>query len=166
MKDAPLLTHRLGYLLKQAQSRLAAELVEGLAPFRLHPRELAVLAVIHSSPEQPSQMELAEWICLDRTSMVGAIDSLERNGYVERHRSDLDRRRNVITLTPAGERCLAEAEQVRERIERSFLAPLDARSAAALVDALFALHRAHASGTVPGAGCPVVGGASASPDRA
>ncbi|MEU3555930.1 MarR family winged helix-turn-helix transcriptional regulator [Streptomyces fragilis] len=154
MKDAPLLSHRIGYLLKQAQGRLSAELGEALAPFRLHPRELAVLAVIHASGEQPSQMELAEWICLDRTSMVGAIDSLERNGYVERRRSDQDRRRNVITLTPEGERCLAEAEQARERVERSFLAPLDPQAAAALVDALATLHRAHGAGPATHPGCP------------
>jgi DNA-binding MarR family transcriptional regulator len=63
---------------------------------------------------------------------------------VERRRSDRDRRRNVVTLTPQGRTCLHDAEQVRERVERDFLAPLDDLSAEALTATLLALHRARA----------------------
>ncbi len=145
MKDEgppDVLSRRLGYLLKHAYLGLAAELDTALAPFRLIPRELGVLAVIAASPEQPSQLEIAARIGLDRTTMVGVVDSLESKGYVERHRSDRDRRRNVVTLTPAGRTCLEEAEEARERVERDFLAPLDETSAAALVEALLTLHLA------------------------
>jgi DNA-binding MarR family transcriptional regulator len=146
MKDAPPpdpLSDRLGYLLKQAYATLAAGMADALAPFRLSPRELGVLSVIAATGQQSSQMEIAEQLGVDRTSMVGVIDALEAKGYVERRRSDRDRRRNVVTLTRAGERCLNEAEQAREDVERSFLSPLDARDAAALTEALAALHRAH-----------------------
>jgi DNA-binding MarR family transcriptional regulator len=79
---------------------------------------------------------------MDRTTMVGVIDSLEKKGYVERRRSDRDRRRNVVTLTPEGQTCLREADQARERVERDFLAPLDAASGDALIEALQTLYRA------------------------
>ncbi|MFI0169191.1 MarR family winged helix-turn-helix transcriptional regulator [Streptomyces sp. NPDC017095] len=134
------LSRRLGFLLKHAYVALAAELDAALAPFRLIPRELGVLAVIAASPEQPSQLEIAALIGVDRTTMVAVVDSLEAKGYVERHRSDRDRRRNVVTLTPAGRICLEEAEEARERVERDFLAPLDEPSAAALTEALLTLH--------------------------
>ncbi|MEV4340827.1 MarR family winged helix-turn-helix transcriptional regulator [Streptomyces sp. NPDC049590] len=146
MKDErppDVLSRRLGYLLKHAYAALAGELDAALAPFRLVPRELGVLAVIAASPEQPSQLEIAARLGVDRTTMVGVIDSLEDKGYVERHRSERDRRRNVVTLTPAGRTCLGEAEEARERVERDFLAPLDETSAAALTEALLTLRLAH-----------------------
>ncbi|OIJ67523.1 MarR family winged helix-turn-helix transcriptional regulator [Streptomyces mangrovisoli] len=143
MKDVQppdVLAGRLGYLLKHAYVALAAELEQALAPYRLIPRELGVLALIASAGQQLSQLEIAESLGVDRTTMVGVVDSLEKKGYVERHRSDRDRRRNVVTLTPDGERNLADAEQARERVERDFLAPLDDTAAQALTSALLALH--------------------------
>ncbi len=147
MKDVCLpdvLAGRLGYLLKHAYLALAVELEQALAPFHLIPRELGVMAVIDAAREQPSQLEIAAQLGVDRTTMVGVIDSLEKKGYVERRRSDRDRRRNVVTLTPQGRSCLHDAEQVRERVERDFLAPLDDLSAEALTATLLALHRARA----------------------
>lgn len=132
----------LGYLLKHAYATLATELGQALAPFRLIPRELGVMGVIAAAREQPSQLEIAALLGIDRTTMVGVIDALEGKGYVERRRSDQDRRRNVVTLTPAGQESLEAAEQVRARVERDFLAPLDEQAVQALTDALRTLHLA------------------------
>lgn len=157
MKDAPLpdaLAGRLGYLLKQAHARLAVEMAKALAPYRLHPRELGVMVAIEAGGRESSQMEIAERIGLDRTSMVGVVDALEEKGYVERRRSDRDRRRNVVTLTPEGERTLSAAERAREEVDRSFLEPLDPAAAAALVETLAVLHRAHGREDVRPPGCP------------
>ncbi|ANH92928.1 MarR family winged helix-turn-helix transcriptional regulator [Streptomyces sp. NPDC057197] len=139
MNDVPLsdvMSHRLGYLLKHAYAAIAADMGEALAPFRLIPRELGVMTVIAAAGQQQSQLEIAALLGVDRTTMVGIVDALEGKGYVERRRSDQDRRRNVVTLTPAGRQCLAEAEQARERVERDFLAPLDEPAVEALTDAL------------------------------
>jgi DNA-binding MarR family transcriptional regulator len=151
MTDAPpprlgIQHQRLGYLLKQAHMSLAADMAEALAPHHLNPRELGVMAAIDASGRQSSQMEIAERIGMDRTSMVGVVDALEEKGYVVRRRSDRDRRRNVVTLTPAGERCLAKGERLRVEAERAFLAPLGHEEAEALVDALATLSRAHGLG--------------------
>lgn len=138
-----LLTSRLGYLFKHAYLRLGAELVAALAPYRLLPRELGVLAVIEASPEELSQLEIAARLGVDRTTMVGVVDDLEGKGYVTRRRSDRDRRRNVVAITPAGTETLAEAERARERVEHDFLAPLAPPAAEALTSALLALYRSH-----------------------
>lgn len=140
------LADRLGYLLKHAYHRLGDELGAALAPYRLLPRELGVMAVIAEAEEQPSQLEIAARLGVDRTTMVGVIDVLEEKGYVARRRSDLDRRRNVVTLTSAGEACRAAAERARERVEREFLAPLDPETAETLTEALLVLTHAHAGG--------------------
>jgi DNA-binding MarR family transcriptional regulator len=156
MKDVCLpdvLAGRLGYLLKHAYVGIAGAMEEALAPFSLLPRELAVMSVIDAAREQPSQLEIAAQIGMDRTTMVGVIDSLEKKGYVERRRSDRDRRRNVVTLTPEGQTCLREADQARERVERDFLALLDADSARALTEALRTIYCARkAAGRILSAG--------------
>ncbi|MFF1821184.1 MarR family winged helix-turn-helix transcriptional regulator [Kribbella sp. NPDC058245] len=114
---------RLGYLLKHVLARLTEAQTEALAPHGLNGRDLAVLASI-ASGEPLSQLEVAARLRVDRTSIGDLIDGLEERGLVERRRSAEDRRRNVVVLTAEGERTLEAAEQVRQEVEREFLAPL------------------------------------------
>jgi DNA-binding MarR family transcriptional regulator len=71
--------------------------------------------------------------------MVALIDGLEGQGLVERRRSERDRRRNVLGLTPDGRTLLRDAEAARAEAERGFLAPLTDADAAHLVRVLRAL---------------------------
>ena len=134
--DSPdTLSVRLGYLLKHAQQRLAGLSAEALAPFGINGRELAVLAVL-AAGDPLSQLEAAERLGIDRTTMVALIDSLETKGLVERLRSPHDRRKNIVTLTAAGQDCLQRAEQARLETEQRFLAPLSRQDADHLMRAL------------------------------
>ncbi|WP_435174601.1 MarR family winged helix-turn-helix transcriptional regulator [Actinacidiphila sp. bgisy145] len=135
-----LLGIRLGYLLKHAQLRLAERAGPALAPFGLDARELAVLALL-AAGHPLSQVEAARRLGVDRTTMVALVDVLEGKELVERRRSKKDRRRNVVELTELGKRVLADAEDARESAEREFLAPLGAKDAARLVEALRVLIR-------------------------
>ncbi len=137
---AELLGTRLGYLLKHAQLRLAEHIGPALAPFGLDARELAVLAVL--AGDRPlSQLEAAQRLGVDRTTMVALLDALEGKEFVQRRRSEHDRRRNTVELTEHGHRTRAAAEQAREAAEREFLAPLDRTATAQLVHALRTLTR-------------------------
>lgn len=129
------LTHRLGYLLKHAQLRLAEASAPALAQFGIDGRELAVMAVL--ATEYPlSQLEAAGRLGVDRTTMVALLDTLEAKGFVERRRSPQDRRRNTVQLTEPGQVCLRNAERTRQEAERQFLAPLAPEDAHQLVRAL------------------------------
>jgi DNA-binding MarR family transcriptional regulator len=131
---APLST-RLGYLLKHAQLRYAEVSAEALAPLGINGRELAVLAVL--AEDVPlSQLEAAGRLGVDRTTMVALVDALESRGLAERRRSEADRRKNVVQLTEQGRTLMHSAERVRLDSERSFLAPLPAADAEALLRAL------------------------------
>jgi DNA-binding MarR family transcriptional regulator len=117
------LATRLGYLLKHAQQLLAQAAAPVMAEHGIDGRELAVLTVL--AADYPlSQHEAAERLGVDRTTMVALVDGLEAKGIVERHRSAEDRRKNVVQLTEAGERCLDGAGRARDQVEREFLAPL------------------------------------------
>jgi DNA-binding MarR family transcriptional regulator len=129
------LARRLGYLLKHAQQRLMQASAPAMAPFGIDGRELAVLTVLGA--DMPlSQQEAAEQLGIDRTTMVAHVDALEDKGLVERRRSPEDRRKNIVGLTPAGQQCLRQAGQARDKVEREFLAPLGAAGAAEFLRAL------------------------------
>ena len=119
----PATTRRLGYLFKHAERRMEELNAKALAPFAIDSRELGILLVI-SSHEPGSQQQAAQRLGIDRTSMVARIDALEEKGLLARHPHAEDRRRNVVSLTRAGEKVLDEAVQASERAEAEMLAPL------------------------------------------
>jgi DNA-binding MarR family transcriptional regulator len=129
------LASRLGYLLKHAQLRFAEASAQALARHGIDGRELAVLAVLDAEDE-PSQLEVAGRLGVDRTTMVALVDALESKDLVARRRSPHDRRRNIVELTPAGRERLHAGELARQEAERRFLSPLPAADAATLLRAL------------------------------
>jgi DNA-binding MarR family transcriptional regulator len=129
------LAHRLGYLLKHVQQRLAQAARPAIAPFGIDGRELAVLAVLGADVPL-SQQEAAEQLSIDRTTMVALVDALEDKGLVQRRRSPADRRKNIVALTAPGHSCLQDAGRARDQVEREFLAPLGDDGAARFVQAL------------------------------
>lgn len=117
------LRDRFGYLLKHARERLAALSAEALQRFDLNGRELAVLTVL-AAGKPPSQLQAAQRLSIDRTTMVALIDGLEAKGLIRRGPDPADRRRNIVTLTAAGRKALLGASRATDDAERAFLAPL------------------------------------------
>lgn len=134
----PLLSARLGYLLKHAQLRLNELTTAALAPFDLNGRELAVLVVL-AGHEPASQQQAAERLGVDRTTMVALVDTLQAKGFVARQPSAGDRRKNVVALTEHGRDTLTRAVQASDEAERRFLAPLDHSASKQLKAALLAV---------------------------
>jgi DNA-binding MarR family transcriptional regulator len=131
----PELAGRLGYLLKHAQLRMAELTAAALEPYGISGRELAVLLVL-AGHEPASQQQAAARLGVDRTTMVALVDALEDKGLVTRHPHADDRRRNVVELTSAGRDTLKRAARAGDEAEARFLAPLSARAAGQLRDAL------------------------------
>ena len=115
-----MLQDRLGYLLKHAQSALAARTAAALEPLNINGRELAVLSVLGAA-EPLAQQEAATRLSVDRTTMVDLVDALERKGLVERRPDRTDRRRNLVHLTPAGEKALSEGNRRYQEVESTLL---------------------------------------------
>ena len=127
----PRLSGRLTYRLKRALVDLEALHEQHLAPTGVTVRELAILQFLDGR-EPESQQQAAARLGIDRTTMVGLLDSLEGKGLVARRPDAADRRRNVVVLTDAGRDRLRVATQASDAAEQELLAPLDEREAAQL----------------------------------
>src|SRR6476469_917253 len=144
----PRLSSRLTYRLKRALVDLEGLHEHHLGPAGINARELAVLLFLDGR-EPESQQQAAARLGIDRTTMVGLLDSLERKDLVARRPDAGDRRRNVVVLTDAGRATLQAATDASDAAERDLLAALDDREAAQLRELLNRITSPHARPSAP-----------------
>ena len=128
----------LGYLLKHAASRLAALTDAALEQYGIDSKELGVLRML-AYREPTSQLQLAQALDIDRTTMVALLDELERKGVLARRPDHSDRRRNVTELTERGLQIYDAAELEHQAAEAAFLSQTEPDAADQLRRALRAL---------------------------
>jgi DNA-binding MarR family transcriptional regulator len=113
-------------------SRKAARLItkmyeDHLAPVRLTSSQFALLAHLEEAGSA-SVKDLVEAHAMERTSVVRALQPLERDGLVVLAPDEADARRNLVSLTAAGRRRLAQAiplwQDAQAEFERKFGAGL------------------------------------------
>jgi DNA-binding MarR family transcriptional regulator len=75
-------------------------------------------------PTQPAR--LAEISAMSRSAVTNAVNTLERDGLVERRRVPEDGRAVVVALTAAGETAVREAFAEQTRREQEWFSPLGA----------------------------------------
>jgi DNA-binding MarR family transcriptional regulator len=73
-----------------------------------------------------SQAALGRRTGIDRSDVVAALNELADRGLIRRSPDPDDRRRNVITITPAGTEKLATLDEVLAGVQERLLAPLSA----------------------------------------
>ena len=111
------LQRRLGAVLGWASQSAQEVANHALAPLGLTVKHFGVMTFLRQETESDrqggslSQQAIGEQLRIDRTTMVALIDDLERAGHVKRTRNPDDRRAYVITLTSAGRKAQARAEQ-------------------------------------------------------
>jgi len=73
-----------------------------------------------------SQADLGRRLSIDRSDLHALLAELEQAGLVARVRDQQDRRRNVVTLTPAGRSALGRLDGRIDAAQDALLAPLSA----------------------------------------
>jgi DNA-binding MarR family transcriptional regulator len=113
------------FLLKRLGFGVKERMVDAMEEVGLGMYDHAILTLLDEEPRE-TQAQIADALGYDRSHLVGVLDSLEERGLIERRRDPVDRRRHLVTLTPAGEKALARVRKVVAQVNDSFLEPLDA----------------------------------------
>lgn len=113
----------VGFLLAKAHQKLFAFFRDELKDYGITPPQFALLAFLWKK-DGLSQVELSEKTTIDRTTLGGLVDRLEKAALVERRPNPADRRAYLIHLTDEGKRLRPELEgialRVRERTTAGF----------------------------------------------
>jgi DNA-binding MarR family transcriptional regulator len=111
---------------------------EALARFDLSLRTFAVLAMIGDGAAR-SQLEIAQAVGLDKTTLVATIDDLERRALVRRTPDPGDRRARIVAITDEGREILEQASDVVRETEGRIFADMSCEDAQRIKAALTSL---------------------------
>jgi DNA-binding MarR family transcriptional regulator len=111
------------WLLNQTAVHASRLVSEGLADQDSRRYHYSLLAAL-SEFGPASQAELGRRCGIDRSDMVAVVTELADRGLVERNPDPADRRRNTVTITPAGARHLHTLDRLLAGIQADLLAPL------------------------------------------
>lgn len=112
-----------GYQLSKCGWWLEQRLEEELEPLGIRVRHFLVLAMLSTS-ETLSQQEMADYLLLDPTLMVGLVDDLEARGLCERARDPRDRRRYRVRITEDGRVLHRRARALADAVGAEVFGPL------------------------------------------
>jgi DNA-binding MarR family transcriptional regulator len=131
-----------GFLLALQGQEAIRKLRDALTDHELKPRQFQILDLL-ADRGPIGQRELGENTAIDHSILVTMLNPLEAAGLVERKRSRTDRRRHVVSLTPAGKRRLASAAQAQREAEDALFAGLTDQQRDQLRSLLIALRDAN-----------------------
>ncbi len=97
---------------------------------------MEALSAIHNTPEATSQVNIARRLRIEGPTLTRMIDSLEKDGLVERLADPDDRRTKKLQVTPQGEAALEEIFAIADTYRKRLLADLSAEEIAMLNDLL------------------------------
>jgi MarR family transcriptional regulator, lower aerobic nicotinate degradation pathway regulator len=126
------------WLISRAYAHSHRLLVEGFASAGVRGYHYRVLAALEEFGPA-SQAALGRRTSIDRSDVVAVLNDLAARGLIERAPDPVDRRRNVITITPAGTEQLRALDEVVAGVQERLLAPLSPADRTRLVRLLTAL---------------------------
>jgi MarR family transcriptional regulator for hemolysin len=94
------------------------------------------IAMVAKADQPMSQRALADLVGVEGPSMVAMLDRLERDGFVTRAPSSLDRRVKLVHLTQAGRTVYDEVCKEAQAIRAGLLADVDPAALAAATSLL------------------------------
>jgi MarR family transcriptional regulator, lower aerobic nicotinate degradation pathway regulator len=123
------------WLISRAYAHSHRLLVEGFASAGVRGYHYRLLAALEEFGPA-SQAALGRRTSIDRSDVVAVLNDLAARGLIERAPDPDDRRRNVITITPAGTEQLRTLDEVLAGVQEKLLAPLSPADRTRLISLL------------------------------
>lgn len=76
--------------------------------WELSPSQFNLLNLLHGAPDGLTQIELSRELITHRSNVTGLVDRLQARGLVQRVENPADRRVWRVSLTPAGQKLMAQ----------------------------------------------------------
>ena len=114
--DMGILSQSLAFHVRKAQLALQRRGLRNLSSGSVGPAEFGTLVLCEQNPGL-AQFQIAAALDIDKASVVAVVDRLEELGWVVRRRSNQDRRRYGLFLTPSGAQQTVLLRQQAEQAE-------------------------------------------------
>ncbi|MGE0115063.1 MAG: MarR family winged helix-turn-helix transcriptional regulator [Steroidobacteraceae bacterium] len=121
-----------GYLIRRMHQIAVSIFLDETKEFDLTPLQYGMLATVRAYPGV-DQSTLGKSMGLDRTTVVGIVDRLERKGWLLRRTVATDRRVRQLYVTPAGLQHLTDIRSVTDAAQQRMLEPLSEKERAQFV---------------------------------
>lgn len=132
--------HLVGYGTARASAGLRKCFVRHLGPLQLKAIEFSILVLVASN-QRVNQKQLGQALDVSAPNLAITLDRMVERGWVERVRSTVDRRAQLIHLTDAGRALCARAERIAATMEAEVVAVLSAGERLLLIELLHKLAR-------------------------
>jgi MarR family transcriptional regulator, lower aerobic nicotinate degradation pathway regulator len=113
-----------GHLVRRAQQNITSIFTQEMAEFELTSVQYLALVAIDEIPDLDAT-RLAEHIYIDRATIGGVIERLERKRLIKRRPGAHDKRTKILSVTPAGRAMIAACFERVIKVQSEFLAPLN-----------------------------------------
>ena len=100
----------LGFHIRLAHGAVRRHFTETFNHLGLTQKQVSVLWLLDEHPGM-AQTDLARRLQMDRATIMAIVNRLQARNFLERGNSAGDRRRQTLTLTPAGRAALVEARK-------------------------------------------------------
>ena len=131
-----------GHLIRRAHQISVAVFNEHLSMADVTPVQFAILNALLDTPGVDT-ISLAKHVAFDPATSGSVIGRLESKGWVVRRADEVDRRRKLLVLTPAGLDALAGMRSAVAAVQSAILLPLTAPEQAQFMHLLSRLVAGH-----------------------
>lgn len=134
--------HAPGHLVRRAHQIAVALFMSELATEGVTPVQFAILNAVMDTPGV-DQVTLANRVAFDAATSGSVMGRLEAKGWVRREPDQVDRRRKLLWLTPAGHQATLQMKRAVDQVQEKILRPLSSEEAESLIGLLAKLVAGH-----------------------
>ena len=112
-----------GFLTGKVVQFIEEDFIDKLKSFDIDARQFGMLVKVYESPNM-SQIQIAEELKIDRTTMAERAEQLESLNYISRVKNPKDKRTYCLNITKQGIELVESYWKLLEQSENKILSPL------------------------------------------